>query len=534
MRPLKIASYNCQNFNGMLTQIYCKDLLNEVDFLLLQEHWLYEQNFHKFKEIDKSINICIEGKSTMNPEVIRSGRPFGGCAILWNSTIAYKVSSVTTISNRVNCLSVSCKEYTFLLFNVYMPCDSRSEGLNLSIFQDVLAEITILSQNNKADFIIVSGDFNVDFSRDTPQTRELIYFCECETLIPCDLLPTSSIEYTFECKKSGSRSFLDHILISDLMKGFVSQSYPYYDINNKSDHIAIISEITVNCEYLASKELVHEPKISWYKASIHDKKQYQEQLNKELSNIYIPIQGLTCQDVHCTKHNNDLELFANDLMCSCMSAGQKVIPTTVSNTGRRESQVKPGWNEYCKEKREIAMYWHKEWIKEGRRHNTFKSSMRIKSRLQYHYAIRCIEKNKDAIISANMAKSSLANKKDLWLEAKKKRGGHNKLPNMVDGVTGDENISKEFANKFKDIFNSVNYNNGELESIKMLINERLQENMENNTCNTIHMKSKPIIQEKADCINVKDQNISSDVKAELLLQDSDVSDAVKKIINWKI
>ena len=86
-----------------------------------------------------------------------------------------------------------------------------------------------------------------------------------------------------------------------------------------------------------------------------------------------------------------------------MLAGQKVISTTGSNAGRRPSQVKPGWNEYCKEKRDIAMYWHKEWIMEGRLHNTFKSTMRIKSRLQYHYTIRCIQKNKEAIISANMA-----------------------------------------------------------------------------------------------------------------------------------
>ena len=142
MASFKIASYNCKFFNGMLTHNYCKDLVNQVDFLLLQEHWLYEQNFHKFKEIDKSLDICIEGKSAMNPEVIRSGRPFGGCAILWKSSIGYTVSSVKTISSRLNCLNISCKdEYNFSLFNIYMPCDSRSEGSTFSIFQDVLAKI---------------------------------------------------------------------------------------------------------------------------------------------------------------------------------------------------------------------------------------------------------------------------------------------------------------------------------------------------------------------------------------------------------
>ena len=49
---------------------------------------------------------------------------------------------------------------------------------------------------------------------------------------------------------------------------------------------------------------------------------------------------------------------------------------------------------------------------------------------------------------------------------------------MVDGVIGDDNISKGFAKKFKDVFNSVSYNIEELERIKMLANERIQENME--------------------------------------------------------
>ena len=39
---------------------------------------------------------------------------------------------------------------------------------------------------------------------------------------------------------------------------------------------------------------------------------------------------------------------------------QRVIPYTISNTGRSPSKVKPGWNDYCKEKRDIAMYWHEE------------------------------------------------------------------------------------------------------------------------------------------------------------------------------
>ena len=192
----------------------------------------------------------------MDPEIIRSGRPHGGCAILWNSMIGYNISPIKTVSNRLNCINISCKDYTFLLFNVYMPCDSRSEGLSFSQFQDVLAEITIITQNNNADFLIIAGDFNVDFSRDTPQTKELTYFCEIESLTICDALPISNIMHTFECKKTGCKSFLDHILITNSMKDFITKCYTYDTIDNNSDHIAVISEINICPEYFTTEQRI--------------------------------------------------------------------------------------------------------------------------------------------------------------------------------------------------------------------------------------------------------------------------------------
>ena len=220
-----------------------------------------------------------------------------------------------------------------------------------------------------------------------------------------------------------------------------------------------------------------------------------------------------------------------------MLAGQKVIPSTVSNTGISPSKVKPGWNKYCKEKRDIDMYWHEEWKKEGRLHNTFFSNMRNKSRLQYHYAIRCIEKNKDAIISANMAKSGLENKKDLWTEAKKKRGCYNKLPNMVDGVTGDDNISQGYSTKFNSIFNSVSYDKGELENIKGLVNELINDSIgekkQNVTHGNIQEYNMALTQENSGLRNANIRSERIDFKSDMLLQDSDVTDAVKSLSSGK-
>ena len=62
--------------------------------------------------------------------------------------------------------------------------------------------------------------------------------------------------------KCGSKSNLDHILITDAMKEFVMKCFTHDTIDNNSDHIAILSEIELSNEYLAAEQLIHKPKTA--------------------------------------------------------------------------------------------------------------------------------------------------------------------------------------------------------------------------------------------------------------------------------
>ena len=234
MASLRISSFNCKYFNGTLKKNFCKELLDNSDFLLIQEHWLYEDNFHKFDEIDNNINICKSGKSAMDSSLIRVGRPHGGCIILWRDSIKDNIHPISTISNKLNCIKVSSDDgFEYLLFNVYMPTDDRlsnnnhnTNNANFNEFQDVLAEISVICQNNPTSFIIVAGDFNSDFNRNTLQVNELKRFCVDQSLESSTLYPISNVNYTFGCKQSGSRSLIDHILISSKLRNCVKSSNP--------------------------------------------------------------------------------------------------------------------------------------------------------------------------------------------------------------------------------------------------------------------------------------------------------------------
>ena len=484
MDSMKISTYNCKHFKGDIKKNMCRDLLNQSDFLLLQEHWLYEANFNKFDEIYSDIDLIFEGKSAMDPNILRVGRPFGGCAIIWKSNIKYNICPIKTVSNRLNCINVRIDESTnFLLFNVYMPTDNRSINHSGNIdndlcnnaheYQDILAEISIISRNTDTSFIIIGGDFNTDMSRNNFQTEQLKQFCESESFVISDMLPISNIEYTFECKVTGNRSFIDHFLVTENVQSFVKSCFTVDNIDNASDHLALISEFNINCTYFKTNQLNNQTGIAWYKVKLDDITNYKKQLDKELDHIMLPTDALHCKDFRCKLHVDETESFYKNIINSCIIAGKKSLPLLGKGNSNINHNVKAGWNDYCKDKKELALFWHNNWKNEGRPHNSYTAVMRRISRLQYHYAVRCIDKNKNIIKSNKMVSQFISDPRNAWNNCHKLRGNSKKVPSMVDDVIGDKNISGVFSNKYSTLLNSVGVDSEKIEHLKANIESDL-------------------------------------------------------------
>ena len=68
---------------------------------------------------------------------------------------------------------------------------------------------------------------------------------------------------------------------------------------------------------------------------------------------------------------------------------------------------------------------------------------------------------------------SVNNARNLFREAKKLRGRNGTVTSNIDGVTGDEDIANVFAEKFKDIFNSVKSCDKVMHSLKIKIDYML-------------------------------------------------------------
>ena len=109
---LNIVSYN-SNGLGAGRAAFIQSLIDTNDFVLLQEHWLHESSFDTFKS--KLNGCCMHAISGMNESELLTGRPFGGCAILWKDTLQICVKPIITESNRVCAVSVETNHVYFIL-----------------------------------------------------------------------------------------------------------------------------------------------------------------------------------------------------------------------------------------------------------------------------------------------------------------------------------------------------------------------------------------------------------------------------------
>ena len=134
-----------------------------------------------------------------------------------------------------------------------------------------------------------------------------------------------------------------------------------------------------------------------------------------------------------------------------------------------------GWTDYVKEHKDEALYWHKLWLDNGRPPQGEIALNRRRTRARYHYAIKFVNKEKNRIRSDRMAKAIADNNdRNLWAEAKKIKQSSNSIPNVMDNISGSDNIKSLFYHKFKHLYNSVGFAEKDLESLRSRLKEAIR------------------------------------------------------------
>ncbi len=125
---------------------------------------------------------------------------------------------------------------------------------------------------------------------------------------------------------------------------------------------------------------------------------------------------------------------------------------------------------------QLALHWHYSWTIEGRLHNGHTADMRRKTRARYHLAMRQAKKNKNKMSSDKMANAISNNcSRDLFSETRKICSARGRGPMCVDNEIEDTVVANTLNTKYNNLYNSVPYDEVEMNNIKDKIQRCIQQ-----------------------------------------------------------
>jgi len=473
---LAIISFNCRGFNSIKSQ-YIASLMSKCSILYLQEHWLADTQMSLLGNVCSDVSYT--GVSGFDNSDILSGRPYGGCALLWHSNLLINVLPVNVNSNRVCAVRVCVESVYFLLINVYMPYEDGDEKTDEYVH--VLSLVEDIIENNGDCHIILGGDFNVDFTRDRTHTALLTSFCDNTGLFPSSRHALYDIDYTYNFSMKRF-NILDHFIVSDtLFNTCLAGVSVFHDVDNLSDHDPIVLRLNIDVKSIALVERVFTPRVSWVKASDDDISNYRAILVHNLKCMHFPAAALLCMNMNCTDpdHHSAICEYAQAITDACLSAAESSIPhTSKCHTG---NGCVPGWTERVEPLREKSLFWHKLWVECGRPRTGAVADCMRRTRASYHYSIRQVKKDRDLIVSDRIADALIKDpSRNFWDEVKKIRANKVGIAKIVDGCTDDGSIAELFAQKYRSLYSSVPFDTGDMQIILAELDNMITNGRSNN------------------------------------------------------
>ena len=476
---LRICSYNSRGHRADRLD-YIKDLMTTCDMLCVQEHWLLQEDLHKLDHND--CNVLMLGVSGMDSSMMRQGRPFGGCAMLYKRSWNCSISAVTCSNNRIcACVLSLPSNVKCIIINVYMPCDQVD---NVAIYHEVLNDIeSLIATYPEIDNVIICGDFNTDMSRlRSLHTRALSEFCARQSLTLCVKSSLSAVDFTYQNSASNAQSIIDHFIVSKGLSDAISQYECLHDGQNLSDHCPVLlrlNMIVVHCtKNLTLNNAVVKP--AWFRASARDLQQYKHRLQAQLNALDVPTEALHCNQFECTRHLDSLRLYYNQVMDAVVSAASSCIP-------RRRKKAKAGWSEHVKPLKADAVFWHRLWVDSGRPRDGWVHAIMTRTRAEYKKMSRWVIRNQEQLAASRMADALSENRsRDLWTEVKRIRGSARGQPNVIDEAVGDEEVCELFHHKYEELYQSVASDENKVLELQRELSSGVREKCQSGLCYSDH------------------------------------------------
>ena len=180
--PLRIASFNSRSIRNSAFDVV--DILNSLDILAVQEHWLSKQSLFFLKSVHSDFNT--RGITSIDYGDGLSGSPHGGICFLWRRSLDPFIEPLIYVDEkRLLGLKITSSNDTILLLSVYLPYQTDD---NADEYLDILGKIQAISDSFESTNIFIIGDFNADIKNPS--------FYDCH-LIASDTLLLLSDAFTY-------------------------------------------------------------------------------------------------------------------------------------------------------------------------------------------------------------------------------------------------------------------------------------------------------------------------------------------------
>ena len=445
---LKIMSYNCQSFNSKGPLIF--SLMDKYDIICLQETFITDSASSCYDNFNSSfVNTYT---SAVRNNGISVGRPSGGLAIFWRRNLGLTAVPIQ-ISDRLLGLELRFNNICYVLINIYCCYDNGSID-SLVNYKSIMADLSNFCHSYNYDEIIICGDFNADPIKYSRFFLELNTFKQNHSLIMNDVefLPKNSYTYISSNSVAGT-SYIDHVLVS---KSDLTTNHQVLYGSTFYDHIPLCFDLVIpgiinsfNCDDNNASFAVSSYPIAWDKVNDDMKSDYYFELDKLAMLLWDDV--LSCPHNNCNNqnHKENLSILHNKIIEAIFLAAE-VFP---SFSNKKELRI-IGWNNYCKDKYNVARYHYMVWHLNGKpRQGSLFESMKI-HRSVFKNALNYCRKNEMNIRKENLlAKYSTANKSVFWKEVRKINGVNSNILKYIDGESDPYDIANIFESKYKLILN---------------------------------------------------------------------------------
>ena len=237
---------------------YVSKLIKDNDITFLCEHWLQVSEINSISDLFCE-NICFF-KSSVNPEVVLNGRPYGGIGFVCKNLPGIRHNIIEFETDRIYGIKLIVSETVVLtVFGVYMPYENYSYE-QMESYLETLDKLQIMldkdtGKNNSP--VIIVGDLNTRLPQ-SPNLNKLWYkskpfnhrsYVLYNFLIENDLMVTNfnfpqAINYTYA--KGNINSYTDHVFTPVYMLPMVKKCVVIHDaFDNLSDHKAFQCELDI-------------------------------------------------------------------------------------------------------------------------------------------------------------------------------------------------------------------------------------------------------------------------------------------------